>query len=119
MKIRTGFVSNSSSSSFICKTKMPPYKVEMILRRMVDVYHDRNKDQLIYENETYETMFEKPFYGSKAYDEALDDYISFYKRTDMTTKGKLIIESVGDNSIPSELFEPIERAFNGTRIHLG
>lgn len=117
MKVRTGFVSNSSSSSFVCKTKMSPEEVEMILCRMVDVYHDRNKNHPFYGKETYETMFEKPFYGSGAYDEQLSDYLEQYKGR--STNGKLIIESVGDNSIPFELFDPIEKAFNGIRLHLG
>ena len=39
MKLRKGFVSNSSSSSFICDTKMPLEEVEKTLREFVEFYN--------------------------------------------------------------------------------
>jgi hypothetical protein len=37
----------------------------------------------------------------------------------MTLDNKILIFSADDNSIPSELWELIESAFNGNRLHLG
>lgn len=138
MKIREGFVSNSSSSSFVCLSKISAKTAKERLKALLDVYNLLTNSHL-----TFEETFQDPFVvsshdkRSKAYKEEMDGWIfgkdapyqnarvgnSFTDRAvigkESDLDGKLIINGVGDNSIPYTLFDLIEEGFNGTRLHLG
>ena len=124
MKIRNGFVSNSSSSSFICRKKMTLSQAEDKLRMIIDLFESE------YE---FEKVFAQPYKGSKKYNEELKlwDYLGKEDRNDKfdilnpnrtqvkTTIGRIIIDSADDNSIPYEMFETIEAVFDAIRLHMG
>lgn len=163
MKIRNGFVSNSSSSCFILnyyeRDDYPNYTVEQIeenLNKMLDFYKDMFDRDL-----TYCGVFQTPkmiddkelewlcdwLNGDAVTDEAMlkklekmskqknNQYKSTYrigedwynkhwdgtwKKTEANrVKGKMMILSQEDNSIPYELFDVIENKFNSHRFHLG
>ena len=113
MKVRTGFVSNSSSSSFVCQTDMSMLLIERTMHKLIDLYEDAVG--VCSEEKLFEVIE-----GSKAYDEMLKDwdYLDCYG-VDGTTVGKIIIESASDNSIPYELFDLIKTIFKAERLHLG
>ena len=128
MKIRNGFVSNSSSSSFICSTSMDLEKVRQKLETMLNNYNDLFEDSL-----KFDEVFEEPFRisGQDAMSREYKDHIFSWifqkngrcwitgveKIDDLD--GKLIINSAGDNSVPWELVDTIEKLFEGQRVHLG
>ena len=114
MKIRQGFVSNSSSSSFVCDISMPLDEIKKKLNLMLDTY---NKLHII--EKQYDDVFREPFIGDEKYEK---DSISFFRKhydNLPTVEDKVIIESADDNSIPYELWEQINFVFNAQRIHLG
>lgn len=110
MKIRTSFVSNSSSSSFVCDTKMDLTEVRRDLFKMLDFYNDLYKTKM-----EFEEVFCDPRIGTKKDDSYLQNDYGFPE----SAKGKILIESTSDNSIPYELFELIENRFDARRCHLG
>ena len=138
MKIRTGFVSNSSSSSFICLSKVSAKTAKERLKALLDVYNLLTDSKL-----TFEETFQDPFVvsshdkKSKEYKDRMQGWIFgkdapyknvrvgvfgmsdtvIGKETDLD--GKLIINSTNDNTVPYTLYELIEEAFNAERIHLG
>jgi len=127
MKIRTAFVSNSSSSSFICRKKMTIDEAKEKTQAILECYNKLFDRELKYEN-----VFFPPYKGSKKYDEELKSwgYIGEDKNNKWdvfeenriqvkTTVGRIVIDSESDNSIPYELFELIEEAFDAIRLHLG
>ena len=118
MKIRTGFVSNSSSSSFVCNTKLPLNKVvekmELILemyKKLLDVKPDA-PDAL---DLKFENVFQDPRIGTEADNQLYREYNALERLyPDNTSVGKVIINSTSDNTIPYPLFELIEDIFEGT-----
>lgn len=108
MKLRTGFVSNSSSSSFVCDTKMSVKEVESSLRRLLEIYNEFFDASL-----KFNEVFKKPFRCTKEYQKSMTEW--GYD----ANVGSLIIESESDNTIPYVLFDWIEEKFNGYRNHLG
>jgi hypothetical protein len=141
MKIRDGFVSNSSSSSFICLSKVSAKTAETRLRALLDVYNflmSGKCDKYVFEK-TFQTPFVVNSHDkrSKEYKEQMEGWIfdkdSPYKNVrvgnsfgassvigkESDLNGKLIINSVDDNTIPCSLYELIEEAFDGSRLHLG
>lgn len=112
MKIRVGFVSNSSSSSFICETDMSIPEVE---KKLHSIFKFGKELGVISERLKYSDIFADPFIADKKYAKDL----TFYNSDLIEIKGKLIIESAEDNSIPYELWELIESIFEGRRVHLG
>jgi len=126
MKIRQGFVSNSSSSSFICSSTLSVKEAEEKLKAMVTFYNE-----LYGTAHQFEDVFQKPFKITK--DKKSKEYLGYIadwifgenpqyvrcvkEKKDMN--GKLIINGSEDNSVPYELFELIENFFSGTRVHLG
>ena len=117
MKIRNGYVGNSSSSCFICNTKLSETEIKKILQSIVDLWN--TSTSILYPNDhskmTYNEMFNGPYPGGREYDKYLNPYIDIGEHT----KDKIIIESAEDNSIPHVFFDFIEETFEGTRCHLG
>ena len=113
MKIRNGFVSNSSSESFLCRTNYTVEETKNILQKMLDFYNEIFKIEL-----TFEDVFVMPYISTKEYLEDMKDYDSYlnFKENDV---GRVVIDSMSDNSIPYPLFDMIEEKFDAERIHLG
>ena len=117
MKIRSGFVSNSSSSCFIVHKKLSEKTIEKRLRAILDCY---NAVCDLKEKVTYEAAIgsiEK--IDEKYYEHILRHYLGeeYYRKEPIV--GRMSIRSSSDNSIPYPLFELIECAFDAWRIHLG
>ena len=119
MKIRIGFVSNSSSEAFICPEDMnlSLEQVREILMEMVNAY---NKIYGMHNNEEIEEIsFDETFDGPKMID---SKDIKLFKDFDYwatPTSKQMVIYSFEDNSIPYGIMEMIESRFNADRIHLG
>jgi hypothetical protein len=111
MKKRTGFVSNSSSSSFICHTDMSLDEVNDKLVILLDFYNEFDERTL-----SFDDVFSEPFIASKEY--ASSDWAKHYPEM-ADSEGKIVIEGACDNSIPWTLFDFIEDKFEATRCHLG
>src|SRR3972149_6300505 len=106
MKIRNGFVSNSSSSSFICSSKINIKNAKNKLKDMLELYNKLYGTELLFEN-----VFQKPFKieddkKSKEYVEEICSWIFGRRsqncyRSDVSKKedlkGKLVINSADDN----------------------
>ncbi len=110
MKLRVGFVSNSSSASFICDVTMSAEEVETKLRKILEGYN-----QMMEENHVFENVFRAPYVAGKIVHEGWED--SYPEFNDC--EGKIIIDSADDNSIPYPLFDIIESKFNAVHCHLG
>ena len=106
MKTRYGFVSNSSSSSFICNAEA---------RCDIDVIMSK----IIKASKILGITFSKDDYEIIVADKEYSDYINNWDNSCGDISDKVIIKSTSDNSIPSELFDIIERLTNSIRIHLG
>ena len=111
MKIRSGYVSNSSTSSFICETDLDPIQVKAKLIDLLEMYNDFMGEELF-----FDAVFEDPFIADSSYCEG--GWADYYKAV-KAAKGKVIIHSACDNTIPDELWEFIIRKFNATRCHFG
>lgn len=81
---------------------------------------------------TEDLEYKRPWDENREYNEGVDqkldekwnEYVKGWKAENMeiirpSLIGNLCIHSNGDNSIPYELFEMIERALNANRLHLG
>lgn len=114
MKIRTGFISNSSTSCFICAkwgtNKYNIKEITEILQKMLDFYNDMEGENL-----SFKRVFEKPKKATKEDIELLDGW----DVPESDVKGKTLIYGSDNNSIPYLLFGLIEAKFNAERIHLG
>lgn len=116
MKTRNGFVSNSSSSSFICDTGMSLEKVKEALEAI------RKVATLLKINDPtdyYGEMWEEPFIADQKYVERMEWWLDYYNKSPSEVVGKIIINSVSDNTIPYVLHELIENGFDADRMHLG
>ena len=101
MKVRTGFVSNSSSSSFICDTELSAKEVEVQLREMLEAF-----GTLMGEEYNYDEVF-------SPVEQGVERYSDFYNRDMKVTD--VIIDSRSDNTLPSGMWDFIEERFNATR----
>ena len=117
MKIRQGFVSNSSSSSFICgmwsPSSCPKYTIEetiTILQKILDFYNDLEEKHL-----SFDDVFETPRLATTEDIEFLKDWDVEKERVE----GRILINSKEDNTIPYMLFKVISEKFHAERIHLG
>lgn len=109
MKIRSGFVSNSSSSSFVLDTKLSLEEITVKLHMLLDFYNDFFDQEL-----EFDEVFRKPFIANKVYSTQMKESWGYTCEV-----GKKVIESAWDNSIPYALFEMIREKFDGYRNHLG
>jgi hypothetical protein len=114
MKARTGFISNSSTSCFICARwgthKYTIKKTTEILQKMLDFYNNLEGEEL-----SFNSVFEKPKKATKGDIELLDGW----DVPESDVKGKTLIYGKDDNSVPYLLHGLIEAKFNAERIHLG
>jgi hypothetical protein len=90
-------ITNSSTELFVCNTNKSLDLVKVLLVKLLDLYNVSNNSE--YE---FDDVFMEPRMGTA------DDS----EWTNMNTEGKVIIESAYDNSIPSELFDIVENAFD-------
>ena len=109
MKIRVGFVSNSSSEAFICATNKSLYIIEEGLKLLLDTWNKLSCEDL-----KYDEVFEVGM-GNKAMFSGWADTYSIPHDIEK----RVVIESVNDNVIPYELFGIIEDVYKADRLHLG
>ena len=117
MKTRTGFVSNSSSSSFVCDTKKSITEVNEDLKVLLDFWNKWMPEHWDSDDLTerkFEDVFGEIFIADEKHEKMMTEDWQYEEPA-----GRLIIRSADDNSIPCEMFELIERKFNGYRNHLG
>jgi hypothetical protein len=125
MKIRNGFVSNSSSEAFICDSKISLKEAKEILIKMLEFYNEILTGDKRFSIYGYNKVFQEPkFLTKEFFEEVLEPYYdSEYSLKEKISyeevKDKLIILSVSDNTIPFELFDIIQAKFAAQRIHLG
>jgi len=121
MKIRNGFVSNSSSEAFICNTKKTPEKITEELKELLRVHNKMTGG-----NDSFDEVFDDVGLATESdvgylgnWLDADKEYGVYSRFHGNDVKGKLIIRSASDNTIPYSLFELIEEAYDAYRIHLG
>ena len=122
MKIRNGFVSNSSSSSFVCNFyNADPYNIPFdegeIIKKLQIIYQCAKELGCLY---LPEAKFENVF-GSvrKASEDDIRELNEGWGHDIKFHNQMFLIDSAADNSIPYEFFELIESLFKAHRIHLG
>jgi hypothetical protein len=118
MKLRSGFVSNSSSNSFIIldrsiTEKDIAYKMDIIQEMYMKLTGDTFEYNVV--KQTKENLLEELY----RFNEKSDTYISNMIRRVDTPENILSIVDVEDNGIPSDLFDLIEGVFNAERMHWG
>ena len=127
MKIRNGFVSNSSSEAFILSKEYADVeKIEADLRKLLALHSELTGEKYIFEE-----VFQLPkkitnlkgeyFYSWIEYDRK-PDRDAWNRQTYLTDdelKDRVVIYSVSDNTIPYPLVEYIESLYDAERIHLG
>ena len=114
MKFRKGFVSNSSSSSFVCDISLSPEKVVEQLHTILHHF-----GQIMDRDYEYSDVFGEVFSTSEEVPYSEISYIEYCRATRGDLKDKVIIRSQGDNTIPYEMFDLIKNRFNAFRIHRG
>lgn len=135
MKIRNGFVSNSSSSSFICNAFSDHYKngkapikfdekeikrkLEAIFKFCVEtdiISTDIYKD--ISEEGNFSKMFGSVYKISPQEFESIkeDSFCCLDDNNLEWNENMFMIESADDNSVPSEMFEIIKTIFDAIMI---
>jgi hypothetical protein len=119
MKTRQGFVSNSSSSSFVCNVYSDHFKVtEMgeVKKCLVKMLKCMKILGLIRPRTRFSSVFQEPRRATKADIAELNDGwgagLEYHE-------GMFLINSTRDNSIPYAFFGVIEDAFGARRVHLG
>lgn len=107
-KIRTSFVTNSSSSCFVVQTGETPEQVKEQLEQLVNLYnvwYDSNHE--------FGDFFDEPY----TYHYKKQPYSWGYENP--KSEGKTIIMSAEDNSIPYDLDDLISNKYETSRNHLG
>jgi len=112
MKVRKSFVSNSSSSSFICDSGHTKKEVAELLISLTDFWTEWSM-----KNQQFLDMFLLPFEATEEYVEEME--ASWGPLWQSITPGQIVIESAYDNSIPYQLHDLIEHKFKAYRIHRG
>ena len=116
MKIRYGFVSNSSSEAFLCQASFSLEETKTILQKMLNLHNEIFKEN---EKDKFEDVFQEPKFVTMEDLILLDDFSGKGGHPSDDEIGKLIIYSEKDNTIPFTLFEIIEYKFEVERWHLG
>jgi len=124
MKSRKTFVSNSSSSSFICnlyywQEDNPQPSIEYVKEKMKLIEKFTKEFYTDAESSEYHILHDydyNVFIADKKYEREIRDWEI---DKDLKIKGKVIIVSTEDNSICSGLFDLIRNIANFERIHLG
>jgi hypothetical protein len=122
MKIRIGFVSNSSSSSFVCNYDDSEYnhykasELPAIKEKLETIFKSMQMLELVSIHTKFSEVFQEPRKATRAdikeFNEGWDKDFEYHD--DM-----YLINSTGDNTIPSEFFDIILNMFNAERVHLG
>jgi len=142
-------ITNSSSELFVCDTKKSLDFVEELLVEFLNAYnrgsgnnysfnycfgnvYQLNSDEDVRTYLSKMVWWENDYPSNSPYGRGNNDWDEWNKKVkieenkiiekNMREKkyiGKIIIESNGDNSIPFELYDLIESAFNAERFHLG
>ena len=110
MKARNGFVSNSSSSCFVCSTDMTVDEVREKLADLLEMHNEYMNEFL-----EFDSVFQEPFVAD-------DDFCKEDWRSDFgldKVQGKVLIISTSDNTIPYEMWDYIEGKFDAYRVHCG
>lgn len=111
MKIRTGFVSNSSSEAFVCNSGHSIKETKIILQEIITFYNKMFEEDL-----DFYDVFEDPKIVTKEDIDMLKDYGHKAKPEDYTS---VIIYSAGSNSVPYTMFDIIDKKFDSWKVHLG
>lgn len=127
MKTRQGFVSNSSSSSFICmKDGMTVERATEIMDTLVDMYKVINdRSEYPFTSDDYkisiadDEWLEEMEGWFECYRDGYNYYLGEGLKDPQKFKGKIIIDSTCDNTIPYVLFDLMEQTFETKRLHLG
>jgi len=117
MKIRNGFVSNSSSASFVCGKNFSIKDIEDIKNTLQDLLKFYNT--FFNDNLKFEDVFDNPKKIEPNDLEMLKDYDQVGDKYIKNINDRIIIYSKDDNSIPYSLFDLISQKFNAYHIHLG
>jgi hypothetical protein len=110
MKIRKGFISNSSTSSFICGKDITIEQATKIMKKVVEASSILDLE-----------FFEKDYTIFKAddiYGSGWDEWYGSEIKMAVSEK-RIIVEGVSDNVIPYELFDSMEYFLNAKRLHFG
>ena len=111
MKYRHGFVSNSSSSSFICGTGVTVEEAEEIMKEIADIA--RRLGSSSWRHRCEYTVFT----AGKYYADGWEGH--YPEMEDAAARGLTIVESACDNAIGVDLWDSIEEKLGATRYHLG
>ena len=112
MKLRNGFVSNSSTASFICQADFTVEQAKDILEKMLIYYRELMGKKL-----DFYDVFKEPRIGTKKCYNYHANWTHHPDRDEII--GRLIIQGADDNSIPFSLFMLIEEKFEAKHYHLG
>jgi len=122
MKTRQGFVSNSSSSSFVCNVYPSDYNkykatdLAPVKKKLEDMLECMKKLGMLAEDVEFSHVFQEPKRASKADIKELREGWEF----DIKWNDQMfLINSASDNTIPYEFYELICSVFNAERVHLG
>ena len=117
MKIRASFVTNSSSGCFVCfgeglTVEGVKKDLEVILG-FYNSFFDRSRE--------FHDVFEEPVIAVYADQARINHHLIYrgpeYARDDI--KGKIIIYTADDNSVPSVLENILDEKFNTCYFHFG
>ena len=122
MKIRTDFVTNSSSSCFVVETGDDVGKVKRALQKILKGYG------IMLDSPTlpYDAIFQEPYvYTVDMYRDNVKDARQygtkelFWQYQAKENIGKVMVMSANDNTVPWDICEIIERRLKTRREHLG
>ena len=120
MKIRSGFVSNSSTSSFICGPGVTVEKAAKAMKKIEELSIDLGKitgHNEVLSQRDYTIFIAKEDYLNRSYLEDRTpegDYIR-----EARGEERVVVQETKDNAIPYGLNELIEEYLDAYRIYLG
>jgi hypothetical protein len=122
LKIRTDFVTNSSSSCFVVETGENVRQVKKALQKILKGYAIMLDGDVL----PYNGIFQEPYvYTEEMYDDNAEEAKQygeenlFWQYQSEQNIGKVIVMSASDNTVPWDICEIIERRFKTRREHLG